>query len=286
MHDLDRSADPAASGARARPQSRRGRETAELFLELSSSRSPDRTVILERVVLLNAGVARSLARRYRQRGIDLDDLEQTAYLSLIMATRTFDPKRGHDFLSFAVPTILGGLRQHFRDHGWTIQVPRRVQEVQVLIQRGGLPEADEPRYGVHTVDRLARHLQLSHREVEAALRARGCFRPASLDDMRERALAGPLEAWDGSKPDEHESVELRTLLAPLIDHLAPREKRLLRLRFGEDRTQQSIATELELTQAQVSRLLTQVMAQLRHGLEAAGAIPEPVAAAASSRTVR
>ena len=276
MHDIDRSAGPAASGGRASPQSQRSRETAELFGRLTSASGADRTSILQQVVLLNTGVARSLAQRYRHRGIDLEDLEQTAYVSLIMATRSFDPKRGHDFLSFAVPTILGGLRQHFRDHGWTIQVPRRVQEVQVLIQRAGLAEADEPRYAAHTVARLARQLELSHREVEAALRARGCFRPASLDDARERARAETFHAGRLSRVDERERVELRTMLAPLIDHLSPREQRLLRLRFADDRTQQSIAEELGLTQAQISRLLTQVIAQLRRELEQTEASPQPV----------
>ena len=132
-------------------------------------------------MLLNTGAGAGRGPALPRRGIDGEDLDQTAYLSLVQAVRTFDPKRGHDFMSFAVPTIVGGVKQHFRDLGWTIRVPRRVQEVQLLIDREGLPEADEIRYGVHTVDRLAKHLHLTTREVEAALRARGCFSPASID---------------------------------------------------------------------------------------------------------
>ena len=132
-------------------------------------------------MLLNAGVALAVARRYHGRGIDSEDLDQTAYLCLVQAARTFDRTRGSDFLCFAVPTIVGGVKQHFRDLGWTIRVPRRVQEVQLLIDREGLPEADEARYGVAHRDRLAQHLQVTAAEVEAALRARGCFSPASLD---------------------------------------------------------------------------------------------------------
>ena len=93
-----------------------------------------------------------MARRYHSRGIDAEDLDQAACLALVQAVRTFDPDRGHDFMSYAVPTIVGGVKQHFRDLGWTIRVPRRVQEVQLLIDREGLPEADEIRYGAHTVD--------------------------------------------------------------------------------------------------------------------------------------
>jgi RNA polymerase sigma-B factor len=183
--------------------------------------------------------------------------------------RTFDPERGHDFMSFAVPTIMGGVKQHFRDQGWTIRVPRRVQEVQLLIDREGLPEAGEIRYGVHTVHRLASHLHLTTREVEAALRARGCFSPASIDQERAWPPSRAVGADGRYGTDEQDAIELRSVLAPLLDRLAPRDRELLRLRFGEDRTQQSIAVQLRLTQAQVSRLLTRVTARLRADLEAA-----------------
>jgi RNA polymerase sigma-B factor len=162
---------------------------------------------------------------------------------------------------------VGGVKQHFRDHGWTIRVPRRVQEVQLLIDREGLPEADEIRYGVHTVDRLASHLHLTAREVEAALSARGCFSPASID--QEGAWPRALGAEGGWGTDEQDAIELRAVLAPLVRRLAPRDRELLRLRFREDQTQQSIAVKLQLTQAQVSRLLTRVIAELRAALEAA-----------------
>ena len=98
-------------------------------------------------MLLNAGLALSVARRYHRRGIDAEDLDQSAYLALVLAARSFDPSRGHDFVSFAVPSIVGGVKRHFRDQGWTIRVPRRVQEIQLLIERQDLPEADDTRYG-------------------------------------------------------------------------------------------------------------------------------------------
>ena len=153
MHDLDDGGRRAGSGSRApRPsRSHRGQQTAALFELLTAAEEAERDEVRRQIVLLNTGVALAVARRYHGRGIDGEDLDQTACLSLVQAVRTFDPKRGHDFMSFAVPTIVGGVKQHFRDLGWAIRVPRRVQEVQLLIDREGLPEADEIRYGVHTV---------------------------------------------------------------------------------------------------------------------------------------
>jgi RNA polymerase sigma-B factor len=240
-----------------------------LFEALIAAADADRDDVRKEIVLLNTGVALAVARRYHGRGIDAEDLDQAACLALVLAVRTFDPERGHDFMSFAVPTIVGGVKRHFRDLGWTIRVPRRVQEVQLLIDREGLPEADEIRYGAHTVTRLATHLHLTTREVEAALRARGCFSPASIDQEGAWPPARALGADGKYGTEEQEAVELRSVLAPLVERLAPRDRALLRMRFREDRTQQSIAAELRLTQAQVSRLLTRVIAELRSDLVAA-----------------
>ena len=271
MHDLDDGGRRAGSGSRASGPTRlrRGRQTADLFELLTAAADADRDAIRQQIVLLNTGVALAVARRYHGRGVDAEDLDQTACLSLVQAVRTFDPERGHDFMSFAVPTIVGGVKQHFRDLGWTIRVPRRVQEVQLLIDREGLPEADEIRYGVHTVSRLASHLHLTTREVEAALRARGCFSPASIDQDGTWPPSRAFGATSRHGTEEQDAIELRSTLAPLLDRLAPRDRELLRLRFGEDRTQQSIAVALGLTQAQVSRLLTRVITELRTDLEAA-----------------
>jgi len=252
----------------------RSRQTAVLFDQLAEADDAGRQHILEQVVLLNAGLALAVSRRYHRRGIDSEDLDQSAYLALVMAARAFDPSRGHEFVSFAVPSIIGGVKRHFRDQGWAIRVPRRVQEVQLLIEREDLTEADENRYGVHTLVSLADRLHVSIREVEAALRARGCFSPASLDDgttnPRARVIASPVPLDE----DEQNAVELRALLRPLLLDLTARDRRLLQLRFAEDRTQRQIAAELGLTQAQVSRLLTRITAALRARLEAGGHLPD------------
>lgn len=270
MHDLDDGGRRAGSGSRASGPARalRGRQTAALFKAMGDTAGAERDAVRQQIVLLNTGVALAVARRYHGRGIDSEDLDQSACLALVQAVRAFDPQRGHDFMSFAVPTIVGGVKQHFRDLGWTIRVPRRVQEVQLLIDREGLPEADEIRYGVHTVARLAKRLDLTTDDVEAALRARGCFSPASIDEEGARPPSRALGPDGRHQNPEQDAIELRSVLAPLVARLAPRDRELLRLRFSEDRTQQSIAVELRLTQAQVSRLLTRVIAQLRADLGA------------------
>jgi len=268
LDDGGRTTGPGGRTVRSR-RSRRGRETATLFTRMTTCTAADADSLRQQIVLLNTGVALAVARRYHGRGIDAEDLDQTACLSLVLAVRTFDPTRGHDFMSFAVPTIIGGVKQHFRDLGWTIRVPRRVQEVQLLIDREGLPEADDIRYGVHTVHRLAARLHLTTREVEAALRARGCFSPASIDQGGSWRPSRAVGAEGRLGTEEQEAIELRAALTPILDRLEPRDRELLRLRFGEDQTQQSIAVALDLTQAQVSRLLSRLFRELRADLEAA-----------------
>ena len=218
MHDLD-DGSRAGSGSRAftPSRSRRSRQTAALFEALVAAADAERDGVRQEIVLLNTGVALAVARRYHGRGIDAEDLDQAACLALVQAVRTFDPARGHDFMSYAVPTIVGGVKQHFRDLGWTIRVPRRVQEVQLLIDREGLPEADEIRYGAHTVTRLATHLHLTTREVEAALRARGCFSPASIDQEGVWPPTRALSTEGRLGTEEQEAIELRAVLAPLLE---------------------------------------------------------------------
>ena len=279
VHDLDDGGRRAGSGSRApRPsRSRRGQQTAALFELLAAADEADRDEVRRQIVLLNTGVALALARRYHGRGIDAEDLDQAACLSLVQAVRTFDPKRGHDFMSFAVPTIVGGVKQHFRDLGWAIRVPRRVQEVQLLIDREGLPEADEIRYGVHTVIRLAKHLHLTTREVEAALRARGCFSPTSMDQegaWPAAAGAGGVEEYATAPRSRTRSSSARCW--PRSWTASPRET-VSCCGCGSVRTRPSSRspTQLRLTQAQVSRLLTRVMARLRADLEAGRACRRP-----------
>ena len=227
--------------------------------------SPEaRALAVEQLVERHLEVARSIASRYRNRGIDTEDLQQVALLGLTKAAQRFDPDAGHDFLAFAVPTIRGEVRRHFRDAGWVVRPPRRLQELQGRISRahdhleqqlGRSPRPSE----------VAKHLDVPLDDVVEALTADGCFAPTSLD--------GPV--GDGASSlgdllgfDDHSvaAAEARIVLEPLMRGLTERDRRILRMRFVDERTQQEIADAVGLTQAQVSRVLTRILAGLRADL--------------------
>ncbi|MDR7254829.1 RNA polymerase sigma-B factor [Nocardioides sp. BE266] len=212
----------------------------------------------------NMPIARSMAARYRNRGIDLDDLEQVALLGLTKAARRFDPEAGHDFLSYAVPTVRGELRRHFRDAGWMVRPPRRVQELQRRITRaqreleaklGRSPRPSE----------VAVHLEADLSDVVEALSADGCFTPTSLDGAVGDGTS-TLGDLLGSEDREIESAEARVVLRPVVRRLSDRDQRIVRLRFVDECTQQEIAEDIGLTQAQVSRVLTRILADLKERL--------------------
>ncbi|WP_110205373.1 sigma-70 family RNA polymerase sigma factor [Nocardioides daejeonensis] len=250
------------------PRQERRRLTATLLKEAAATDDPDtRKELLDRVVLANLGVARSIAARYRSRGIPTEDLEQVASAALVRASQHFDAGRERDFLSYAVPSIRGELRRYFRDHGWTVRPPRRVQEIQsrVVEVREQLRAADGRN---PTDERIAEELEVPAEEVTEALRAEGCFTPASLDmpvgAEGSASLAEMLAADDEDR--DTAAAEARVLLRPVVRQLRPRDQRLLRMRFVEERTQQEIADEFGVTQTQVSRLLSRVLRELRESI--------------------
>jgi RNA polymerase sigma-B factor len=219
---------------------------------------------VEDLICDHVAIARSMAARYRNRGIDLDDLEQVALLGLTKAAHRFDPEAGHEFLSFAVPTIRGELRRHFRDRGWTVRPPRRVQELQARTSRaedelaaqlGRSPRPSE----------LAKHLDVPLSDIVESLGAEGCFTPTSLDAPvgQGSSSLGDLLSFEDRRIAQ---AEARIVLAPVVRRLCARDRRILRLRFYEERTQQEIAEAVGLTQAQVSRVLTRILSSLRSGL--------------------
>ena len=206
-----------------------------------------------------------MAARYRNRGIELEDLQQVALLGLTKAAHRFDPDLGHDFMSFAVPTIRGELRRHFRDLGWVVRPPRRVQELQSRISRAqaqleqALGRSPRP-------SELASHLEVDLDDVVEALAADGCFTPTSLDTPLDDVTT-TLGDMIGEEDTTVEAVEAKVVLEPLIAELPARERRILFMRFYEERSQQDIADAVGLTQAQVSRILARLLAQLRSSLD-------------------
>ncbi|SEC26173.1 RNA polymerase sigma-B factor [Nocardioides exalbidus] len=214
-------------------------------------------------------VARSIAGRYRNRGIDLDDLEQVALLGLTKAADRFDPAAGHEFMSYAVPTMRGEIRRYFRDHGWMVRPPRRVQELQARI--AGIEDTLAARLGRSPrPSEIAEHLDADLADVEEALAADGCFTPASLDLPVGNGDA-TLGELLGSEDRRFSQAEAHVVLAPVVRLLSERDRLVVRLRFRDELTQREIARAVGLTQAQVSRILDRVLSELRAGL--AGRVP-------------
>ena len=251
----------------------RATRTASVVDEMRAGTSEERRLeLVDELIETNVVVARSMAARYRNRGIDIDDLEQVALVGLIKAARRFDAAAGHDFLSYAVPTVRGELRRHFRDSGWMIRVPRRVQQMQARIkeaqheleaQLGCSPRPSE----------VAAHLGVDVDEVVEALAADGCFRPASIDSMGDAQERGTIAEMLGHDDRGFATLEAKLVLDTAVSRLSDRERLILRWRFEDERTQQEIADLVGLTQAQVSRTLTRILGRLRTDLS------EPLTAA-------
>jgi RNA polymerase sigma-B factor len=208
-------------------------------------------------------LARSLARRYHRGEEPLEDLEQVAALGLLKAIDGFDPERGTAFASFAVPTIVGELRRHFRDKGWAVLFPRDLQELALAVQR----KADEmsTEFGrPPTPQELADRLERSVEEVLEAREALRAMRPASLD----RPVGAADDEDDmpmqriGDVDPAYERAEESVTLAHLMRGLPERERKILALRFGGDLTQSEIGKRLGISQMHVSRLLRRTLEEL------------------------
>ena len=259
---------PDHLGDRRRASEREARagRTASIVDEMRAGTSEERRLeLVDELIETNVVVARSMAARYRNRGIDVDDLEQVALVGLIKAARRFDAAAGHDFLSYAVPTVRGELRRHFRDSGWMIRVPRRVQQMQARIkeaqheleaQLGCSPRPSE----------VAAHLDVEADEVVEALAADGCFRPASIDNRGGAQERGTIADALGHDDRGFATLEAKLVLDTAVSRLSDRERLILRWRFEDERTQQEIADLIGLTQAQVSRTLTRILGRLRSDL--------------------
>jgi len=258
VDDLGRSTAPGPAGRREM--------TARLLDEAAGSDSPqERAALWDEVVEINLGVAADIARRYHGRGVPDEDLDQVANLGLVKAVHGFEPSRGNDFLSFAVPTIRGEIRRYFRDSGWTIRPPRSVQELQSRITTaegelfqtlGRSPRPSE----------IADHLGVELERVLDSLTANGCFTPTSLDAPLSEGDPGHTERLGDLDPG-FASAEARVALKNVLTGITPRERRILEMRFFSDCTQAEIGAEVGVTQMQVSRLLSRLLARLRERLE-------------------
>ncbi len=230
---------------------------------------PPPTRCSEELVRRHMPLARSLALRYRDRGEPIDDLVQVAYLGLVKAAGSYQADRGANFEAYAVPTVTGELRRHFRDHGWDVRPPRRLQE---LRSRIGPAEEDlrqelarEP-----TAAELADHLGVPLADVHEVRRASDNYHALSLDapppgedgDDWTRSVAD-LHGHAAGDDETLDAVLDITAVGPLLAELEPRDQLIIAMRYYSGCTQQQIAERIGVTQMQVSRLLAQVLERLR-----------------------
>lgn len=230
-------------------------------LRRASEASADRRRELQNDVVSDyIPMAGRLARRYRGRGIADDDLDQVARLGLVKAIRRFDPER-RSFAAYAVPTVLGELRRHFRDRGWTIRPVRSLQELQMSVTSA----RDELRStGTHepSAEDVAERLGIGVTEVREADSAHDAFAPRSLD-VPSPVDGTPAHEHVGALDPGHEAVDRLQTAMPALRSLDEQDRRLLHMRFVEDRTQRDIGVELGVSQMQVSRRLTAVLQRVR-----------------------
>ncbi|HEY2521164.1 MAG TPA: RNA polymerase sigma factor SigF [Streptosporangiaceae bacterium] len=240
----------------------------ELFERLGSlpPGSPEREQIRGQLVELHLPLVEYLARRFRNRGEWLDDLTQVATIGLIKSIDRFDLERGVEFSTYATPTIVGEIKRHFRDKGWAVRVPRRLQELKLSLTKA-IGELAQREGRAPTVSELAAHLQMSEEEVLEGLESANAYSTVSLDAPDSGDEDAPAVADSLGIVDEAlEGVEYRESLKPLLERLPPREKKILLLRFFGNLTQSQIAAELGISQMHVSRLLARTLTQLRDGL--------------------
>ncbi len=258
---------PGTHGAHAHhnPQDRSGARA--LFLELRTLQdgTPEYAELRNRLVRMHLPLVEHLARRFRNRGEPLDDLTQVATIGLIKSVDRFDPDRGVEFSTYATPTVVGEIKRHFRDKGWAVRVPRRLQELRLALTTA-TAELSQLHGRSPTVHELAERLAISEEEVLEGLESANAYSTLSLDvpdtDDESPAVADTL----GAEDEALEGVEYRESLKPLLEDLPPREKRILLLRFFGNMTQSQIAQEVGISQMHVSRLLARTLAQLREKL--------------------
>lgn len=238
-----------------------------MFAEMRDlpAESARRQEISDQLVVMHLPLVEYLARRFRNRGEPLDDLVQVATIGLIKSVTRFDIDRGVEFSTYATPTVVGEIKRHFRDKGWAIRVPRRLQELKLSLAKA-TSELSQKQGRSPTVAELAVHLQMSEEEVLEGLESANAYSTISLEAPDGDDDSGAVADSLGSEDDALEGVEYRESLKPLLAQLPPREKRILMLRFFRGLTQSQIAIELGISQMHVSRLLARTLAQLRAGL--------------------
>ncbi|MFD0556574.1 RNA polymerase sigma-28 (SigD/FliA/WhiG) subunit [Stackebrandtia endophytica] len=236
-------------------------------LAATPKNDPRRQALRHDIIEHAMPLADRLARRFANRGVPLEDLTQVARLGLVKAVDGFTTRRGSEFSRFAVPTILGELKRHFRDKGWIIRVPRRLQETRLALNEA-TPILNQELGRTPTVDDYATYLRMSPEDVRAGMACVHAYDAVSLHTPAHPGSEEELSELIGEEDPAMSTAETRTTLRPIIDRLPERERRILAMRYADDLTQAQIADRIHLSQMHVSRLLRQSLARLREELRA------------------
>ena len=240
--------------------------SAELFVALrdEGATAGSREAARDALVQLHLPLVEHCARRFRNRGEPFEDLVQVGTIGLIKSVDRFDTDRGVEFSTYAIPTILGEIKRYFRDKGWAIRVPRRLQELRMQIG-AATAELTQTLGRSPTPRELAEAIGCSVEEIVEGIESSNAYATLSLDASDDGEDGGATTMLDalGVEDAGLENVEIRESIKPLLDQLEVREKKILLLRFFKNMTQSQIAEEIGVSQMHVSRLLNRTLAQLR-----------------------
>lgn len=249
----------------------KARDLADIDVNILFKRleETDDKVIRDELIERHLYIAEILSKKYANRGIDYDDIYQVASIGLIFAVDRFDIKKGYQFSSFATPTIIGEIKKHFRDKGWTIRVPRRIQELSKKINNAKVSLSQDLQRSP-TIEDIASYLNSTEEEVLEAMEGSKVYTPQSLDltydsnnDNKDLNLADLI----GEEDIYFNKIENNDFLRRAMTKFNEMEKKILRDRYFERRTQASIAEELDISQMTVSRVEKKIIEKLKKEMD-------------------
>ena len=263
-------ADTSRGEARLTAVEQTRKRSAELFVVFrdEGASAAVRDGARDALVHLHLPLVEHCARRFRNRGEPFEDLVQVGTIGLIKSVDRFDTERGVEFSTYATPTIIGEIKRYFRDKGWAIRVPRRLQELRMQISATtaeltqSLGRSPLPR-------EIAEAIGCSVEEIIEGMESSNAYATLSLDATDDDSDSGGQSMLESMGVDDEalEHVEIRESVKPLLESLPPREKKILLLRFFKNMTQSQIAEEIGVSQMHVSRLLSRTLEQLRQSLD-------------------
>jgi RNA polymerase sigma-B factor len=227
--------------------------------------APGRSALRDELVAAHMSIVEYVARRFYGRGEPLADLTQVGTIGLINALDRFEPERGLEFTSYATPTVVGEIKRYFRDKGWMVRVPRRLQEVRTAMA-ATTGELSQRLGRAPTVAELSKALDATEEEIVEAMESGNAYSPMSIEAQTDPESGWSLADTLGTADAGMERIEYRESLKPLLAALGERERTILLLRFFENKTQSQIAETVGVSQMHVSRLLARTLADLREKL--------------------